>query len=279
MVLLCVVVALVLLVLFVPIRYRVRGKYPEEPYGSARFTWLWHLVKVKVEYLNEKVDFGIYLCGIKLPVTDKKESQEDGDPEPSETDPQEQKASESPKEEPAKEASETSAEVKQTDSDLEKKAPEKPVNETVPKASANKKKLKKEREKASKKKGSSLKEKWVSFQGFMDDEKNKDAFSVLFGELKRLLIRIAPKRMKGHVDLCMGSPDYMGYVTIFCSLLPFMYDKRFHFNPDFLGDEFSIDADVATGGSVMMFPILISGIRIISNRNVRRMITKVRKKG
>lgn len=48
-----ILLTLILLVLFVPVHYRLSGSYTDEtPDGTVRFTWLLHLVTAEVTYYH-----------------------------------------------------------------------------------------------------------------------------------------------------------------------------------------------------------------------------------
>lgn len=73
------ILGLVLLILFVPIRYRVDGSYYGEPKGTARITWLLHMISVKAS-LDEDFDLSVRLFGFPvLPGSGRTENGEEED--------------------------------------------------------------------------------------------------------------------------------------------------------------------------------------------------------
>ena len=71
------VILMLLAVLFVPIRYRVRGRYEEQPDAAVTVSWLLHLIHVKVRYRDalfwQVRIFGIPFLDSKRKKKDKKE--------------------------------------------------------------------------------------------------------------------------------------------------------------------------------------------------------------
>lgn len=65
---------LLLIVLFVPIRYRVKGKYEDSLYLKGRITWLFHLLSVRVEVGEETVT-SVRILGIPLSIFKRKKMQ------------------------------------------------------------------------------------------------------------------------------------------------------------------------------------------------------------
>lgn len=65
LVLLGIALALILLVLFVPVRYQVDGAYDGKPRGTAKITWLLHILSVTAAY-EEQLDVRIRVFGINL---------------------------------------------------------------------------------------------------------------------------------------------------------------------------------------------------------------------
>lgn len=65
LVLLGIALALILLVLFVPVRYQVDGAYDGKPRGTAKITWLLHILSVTAAY-EEQLDVKIRVFGINL---------------------------------------------------------------------------------------------------------------------------------------------------------------------------------------------------------------------
>ena len=68
-IILLVILALILLVLslvlFVPFTYGVKGSYREkDPEGEARFSWLFRVVSVKLEFLDNKLDIYAKILGL-----------------------------------------------------------------------------------------------------------------------------------------------------------------------------------------------------------------------
>lgn len=63
--LLGIILAVICVALFVPIRYRVNGEIEEEKVVHVRITWLLHLVSWSADYKNDKFDSCLRILGIR----------------------------------------------------------------------------------------------------------------------------------------------------------------------------------------------------------------------
>lgn len=66
MVLVLLALLIILAVLFVPVRYKFKGRYLEDKYFVVNFRWLFSLLHVKVEYKNDKVEYKFTVFGVKI---------------------------------------------------------------------------------------------------------------------------------------------------------------------------------------------------------------------
>lgn len=74
------VLLLILLVLFVPVRYRIRGSYEETPEAKITVSWLFHILHAKVRYQDTLFwQFRIFGIPIKDSRRPKKEKAKNGD--------------------------------------------------------------------------------------------------------------------------------------------------------------------------------------------------------
>ena len=65
LVILGLLLAALLAVLFVPVRYRADGSWREELTASAAITWLLHLVSIRITYEKE-LSVRVSVCGIRI---------------------------------------------------------------------------------------------------------------------------------------------------------------------------------------------------------------------
>lgn len=59
------IIALALIILLVPVRFRARGSYYDTAEGSARITWLMHLILVQISY-RDQLEVAVRILGFKL---------------------------------------------------------------------------------------------------------------------------------------------------------------------------------------------------------------------
>ena len=72
LVILGLLLAALLAVLFVPVRYRADGSWREELTASAAITWLLHLVSIRIAYEKE-LSVRVSVCGIRIKTEKKAE--------------------------------------------------------------------------------------------------------------------------------------------------------------------------------------------------------------
>ena len=61
---------LLTMVLFIPIRYKIKAKKLEETWAKARIKWLFGIILIKLDYMEDKLTYSVRVCG-KLIVSDK----------------------------------------------------------------------------------------------------------------------------------------------------------------------------------------------------------------
>ncbi len=99
----------------------------------------------------------------------------------------------------------------------------------------------------------------------------------LFPTLHHLLYRIAPKKIKG--ELCFGfkNPEYTGYVCAGISFLPFLFQGNFLIYPDFETERTYLEGYAFVKGRIFGIDLLICIFRIIRLKEIRSLISSIRK--
>ncbi|MBO5303865.1 MAG: hypothetical protein J6A92_07435 [Lachnospiraceae bacterium] len=110
------------------------------------------------------------------------------------------------------------------------------------------------------------------------DEKNRLAVTHIWKEILYLLKHIKPKDIHATLDFSAGNPATTGQITGVLSLFPFIYKQDVLITPDFLADTFYVKGNFALKGHIQLLHICIIFIRIIRDRNIRRMIHRIRRK-
>lgn len=120
----------------------------------------------------------------------------------------------------------------------------------------------------------SLGQLWKEFT----DDGNRRALGHILSELRYLLRHCGPSRVCADVDFSLGDPANTGYATAALSICPFSYGKRCRMTPDFQSEEFYVKGWLDVCGYVQLIQILLIGLRLLFDRDLRRIIQKIRKK-
>lgn len=329
------VVLLVCIALFVPLRYEVEGQCKdrlESAKGKVRFSFLLHLISGDVQFEDQKLKWKLRIAWKKLQSEDtasqeiepldlteaglKKESEtgktdaEEKIAEPVNvtelekgveletlTEPEKAVESETLTEpEKAAESTEVTEEQKtvttkentELDDKTAKQRAEKAKSETQKSKKTNDKKDSKQKktldqiiQELSKKyeeisiKVKSLIRKKDLVMKFLSSEVHQAAMKKLLSELKRLLLRLKPKNMRGRVDYGFEDPYWTGKTLAWASILYPFYAESLEINPYF--DEKVIDVDVAIKGKISLGMFASFGLRLIMNKNIRLTIRHIKK--
>ena len=108
------------------------------------------------------------------------------------------------------------------------------------------------------------------------EETNQNAFLCMMQEVRYLLRHYLPGKVTGTLRFSMGSPDQTGKVLGTISLLPFWARSKLVVMPDFVSEAFYMKGILYITGRVRFLHALISGIRMIRDRNVRKLIANIR---
>lgn len=114
--------------------------------------------------------------------------------------------------------------------------------------------------------------KFRDYGAFIDDYRNKKAFSLIIKEVKRILKSIRIRKGKGHFTFGFDDPATTGQVLMYLSMLYPVYKNDFKIDPRF--EEEIIDVDALIKGKVTLFVLLYSFIRVWFNKDVKRLIKK-----
>lgn len=121
------------------------------------------------------------------------------------------------------------------------------------------------------KKGTRTCRKWYRF---FNDEKNKKAFSNIWKQLEHLIVSVLPKRLKLWLKYSTGSPDTTGQVLGILAIFPVGYRNHWNIIPDFTAEEFYAEADFTVHGRIFGVQILALALRIILDKNCRRLYNR-----
>ena len=292
--LLCLIGLLLLcigLVLFVPVRYRASGSYIEKQLKLlGGVTWLCHIISVRIFYDGEKQEDKsrvlVKIFGIAIIDTAKKKTKKAKEPK------------EAVLEVPKKPPHEKDAEEKEKTKSRTPEIAQKPKAE-VQKDEENKSEEKKDeaaRVEHTKSKKSLL-AKLTAFRQKMSDafkrlcdrletinqkkdklmdilfsEKNKKTFVLLKRSIFKLIRHILPRRIEGWIHFGTDNPEKTGRMLGWLAVFYPLYAERLKIAPDFEKEIF--ETKFLAVGKIQAFTFVSTGIKIMLNKDLRRIISE-----
>ncbi len=121
-----------------------------------------------------------------------------------------------------------------------------------------------------------VKEQIENIKSMILEETNQNAFLHALRVIRYLLRPYLPGKVTGTLNFSMGRPDQTGKALGAMGMLPFWVRSKMVVMPDFVSESFYIKAILFATGHVRFLHLLISGIRLIKDRNVRKLITNIR---
>ena len=116
------------------------------------------------------------------------------------------------------------------------------------------------------------------FRAEFTDEGNRRALRHVCSEIAYLLRHFGPRRVRGDVSFSLGDPANTGYVTAALSICPFSYGKDCRIIPDFEAEQLFIRGWLDIRGHVRSVHVLIAGLRLLFDKDIRKIIRKIMKK-
>lgn len=110
------------------------------------------------------------------------------------------------------------------------------------------------------------------------DERNHRAIRHLISEIRYLLHHYGPRRVRADVGFSLGDPANTGYATAALSVCPFVYGKDCSIFPDFEAEQMYLRGWLDVKGYVRIIHVLLAGVRLLFDRDIRVIIQKVRNK-
>lgn len=294
-IILLVVLALILTalfcILFVPVKYRAVGSFDNTDIrAKAHVSWLFHLFALHIEYAQE-TDGYIRLAFVKKKLFDNYEALDDGDMDDAAKTETEDKVSENTVDEPqisAEELEHVTDEQTENESTAQTHNEQRTVNDenqqikqqTKPThqktyKKRNKKPPKKSHKKQFKDKSDKIKNCIYKLKREYSDERNKAAFLHLKKELFIILKRICPRRLKLTMVYSTGSPDTTGISLGILACFPVGYTNKWQITPDFESEKPYAKGSFDIKGHVIVISILAATLRILFDKNCRRLYNRI----
>ena len=279
-VLLCILLVLILLVLFYPVKYRILGTevYDKENKSDIhiRLSWIFHLIGVNVD-IDPELTAGLRILFVKKNLmkdsdTSNDRSDNNGDGGSCDSD---SYNSDSIEAENIKNISET--DIKNTDNiavaeekiNANATKAEKSVSEDEYTNATNAYSNNKEKEKIKRLTG--------KIKKILKDDSCKEALNKIKTELINLLKAIMPYKLYLKAEFSAGSPDKTGMVLGILAMFPIGYRNKWKIRPDFEREEIYIDSEFDIKGHIFLYKILIIAIRVLVDKNCRKLYNEIRK--
>ena len=260
------------LLLFVPVRYEIHIRKKEELQAEARVHWLLHLIRLPVSYLDGELSAKVKVLffTVKDLLAGEQEIREGAREvftdweEDTEADREEQTETAAGQDAEEADAGETSAEA------VEKEVEKEPENRTE--EPAHKKK------KAS---GSPVKSKLRNLKytlhrfyvkikrikRFATDERTRAAVSLAWSQLKRLLRRLLPRKVRGEVRFGTGDPALTGQILGGISIFYPLFMDNVKVTPDF--QETVLEGELYAKGRIRLFTVARIAWKLYRDKNIR----------
>lgn len=271
LVVLALILTALLCVLFVPVKYRAVGSFDNTDIrAKAHASWLFHLFALHIEYADE-TDGYIRLAFVKRKLFDDADSDYEND----------EKAAEASDDDVMDEAAKTETEDKVSENTGDEPKISADENQHIKQQTklthqkTYKKPHKKSHKKQFKDKSEKIKNCIYKLKREYSDERNKAAFLHLKKELFIILKRICPRRLKLTMVYSTGSPDTTGISLGILACFPVGYTNRWRITPDFESEKPYAKGSFDIKGCVIVISILAATLRILFDKNCRRLYNRI----
>lgn len=292
-VLLCILLVLILLVLFYPVKYRILGTevYDKENKSDIhiRLSWIFHLIGVNVD-IDPELTARLRILFVKKNLmkdsdTSNARSDNNGDGGSCNSD--------SIEEENIKNISETDTKNTDNIAVAEKSVSENEYTnaanaysnniETENKSSDNNDSFdsndtsEEESDTERENKKEKIKRLTAKIKKILKDDSCKAALNKIKTELINLLKAIMPYKLYLKAEFSAGSPDKTGMVLGILAMFPIGYRNKWKIRPDFEREEIYIDSEFDIKGHIFLYKILVIAIRVLVDKNCRKLYNEIRK--
>lgn len=293
-------------ILFVPVRYSVKGTVDNSITAEGGISWLLSLLRYDFTFRDQEFEGRIRIFGFH-PRKKKKVTEEELEAEAvSGVEDAENTASTADEAIEAQHVSDSTAEQLSEERRKETSIAGKIIeeNQTSIEESASQKKEAKEskRNKASsiksafrriydktqdilkkiKNKFQNIRKKINSFKDFvikvkeiLTDEKNQYAVRRLWKELLYLIRHFGFRKIHTELSFCLADPALTGQVLGVLCMIPYLYQYDFHIYPDFESESYYIRGEYEVKGRIQLIFLLITVIRIVADKDMRYFLKKL----
>lgn len=279
-----IILLLICLILFVPIRYRVIAKKDAELYALIKVSWLLRLLYIRVEYVNEQLSYVLRVFGFRIPL-EKKQGKK-------------KKETVTKSSKPKRNNADVTKEQIEQHSPIEPKEPIKSLN---PEPSLLEQKKVKQSDQKAKKRHSffqTVKDKWIQLKQrvrriknkiqeilsnikvvrskvvllwkFITSDENRPGMKEIFQSVKKIMKSIAPRKIVADVHFGTGDPCSTGQALGAISLIHMPFANQIRIQPDF--EEKVLEGEAMVAGRIQIFSMIRIAFHLYRNKQFKRLL-------
>ena len=125
------------------------------------------------------------------------------------------------------------------------------------------------------KKLTGFKEFVVKVKEIVTDTKNQYAVRRLWEELLYLLKHFGFRKIHTELTFALADPAFTGQVLGVLCMMPFLYQYDFHIFPDFESESFYIRGSYDVKGRIQLIFLLVTAIRLLADKDIRSFLKKL----
>lgn len=279
---------MVMLVLFVPVRYRGILHYHDALTAQVRLSWLLHIISVRAIYADGEFKKILRIFGIPLKKKEKKQRTE----KKKKTDQKNQTADEVVTQERSEEIEdrlETKAPEEQTEKEI---VSEKPPKEEIPEKEKKLTLITKWKQfikmlydffhkiqytiRNIYDKIGEIKEKIEYYIDFLQDEHNQSAFGLLLNQVGVLLRHVKPRRFRADLKIGTEDPATTGTILAILGIIYPFFNGGMHITPFY--DQTVFEADTDFRGRVTGVVLLKTAWKVYFDQDFKQLLNAFRNK-
>ena len=294
LVLLGIVLALLALLLFVPVRYRIKGSILDDVTVHVKLHWLLHLLVFSLSYEEKEFATEFRILGFRLfPREKEKSALDDTDFDDIEEAEDESATQEALQETPQLTATEYSGEPQTESRTEENREPQKKsqTDESEGSQTGSSEDNRKPKRQP-KRKFHTFFSKWKRFwekikqipdkvsaiRNVILDEGNHKVVSMVWEQIRYLLRHSRFRKLKTDLTFSAGDPALTGQILGVLCMVPVLYQYEASVVPDFESEQWYLRGTFEIKGHVRLVHVLRSGILLWKEKEVRRFVNRMMKK-
>ncbi len=294
LVLLGIVLVLLALLLFVPVRYRIKGSILDDVTVHVKLHWLLHLLVFSLSYEEKEFATEFRILGFRLfPREKKKSALDDTDFDDIEEAEDESVTQKPVQETPQLTATEYSGEPQTESQTEENREPQKKsqTDESEGSQTGSSEDNRKPKRQP-KRKFHTFFSKWKRFlekikrvpdkvsaiRNVILDEGNHKVVSMVWEQIRYLLRHSRFRKLKTDLTFSAGDPALTGQILGMLCMVPVLYQYEVSVVPDFESEQWYLRGTFEIKGHARLVHVLRSGILLWKEKEVRRFVNRMMKK-